>query len=133
MLTYFWKYRFKDRAIISITKSLETIPIVLADNAGMDPIDTQVRLRAKIASINKNGKAKYGVDVLEAKIADLSAKDIYEPLAVKEQVINSATEAACMILRIDKVIAASKAKDTPTPSGRGGPYGGSGGMSDMDM
>jgi len=112
---------------------LETIPIVLADNAGMDPIDTQVRLRAKIASINKNGKAKYGVDVLEAKIADLSAKDIYEPLAVKEQVINSATEAACMILRIDKVIAASKAKDTPTPSGRGGPYGGSGGMSDMDM
>ena len=77
MLTYFWKYRFKDRAIISITKSLETIPIVLADNAGMDPIDTQVRLRAKIASINKNGKAKYGVDVLEAKIADLSAKDIY--------------------------------------------------------
>lgn len=49
---------------------------------------------------------------------------------VKEQVINAATEAACMILRIDDVIASSKSKDMPKP---GGPGGGMGGMGDMDM
>jgi thermosome len=105
---------------------IETIPIVLAENAGMDPIDTQVQLRSK----SSTGKARYGVDVINGKIADLAAKDIYEPLAVKEQVINAATEAACMILRIDDVIAASKSKsDMPRPGG-----GGMGsGMSGMDM
>ena len=55
----------------------------------------------------------------------MTAKDIYEPLAVKEQVINAATEAACMILRIDDVIAASKPK---TPPAGGGVGAGGGGM-----
>jgi chaperonin GroEL (HSP60 family) len=51
-----------------------------------------------------------GIDVLDSKVADVAVKDIYEPLAVKEQVINAAAEAASMILRIDNVIAASKPK-----------------------
>jgi chaperonin GroEL (HSP60 family) len=105
---------------------IETIPIALAENAGMDPLDTQVQLRSK----SSTGKARYGIDVLNGKVADMAAKDIYEPLAVKEQVINAATEAACMILRIDDVIAASKPKDMPKPGG--GPGGGGMG-SDMDM
>jgi thermosome len=104
---------------------IETIPIVLAENAGMDPLDTQVQLRSKSTT---TGKARYGIDVINGKVADLAAKDIYEPLAVKEQVINAATEAACMILRIDDIIAASKPKDMPKPGGHGG-----GGMGDMDM
>jgi chaperonin GroEL (HSP60 family) len=106
----------------AFAEGLETIPLALAENAGMDVIDTQVRLRAKISAVtNNNGRAKYGVDVLNSKVADLTAKDIYEPLSVKEQVINAATEAACMILRIDDVITASKTKDTSAPSGTGGP------------
>ena len=109
---------------------IETIPIVLAENAGMDPLDTQVQLRSKSSSTG--GKARYGIDVINGKVADLAAKDIYEPLAVKEQVINAATEAACMILRIDDVIAASKPKDMPKPGGSGG-GGMGGGMGDMDM
>jgi thermosome len=104
---------------------IETIPIVLAENAGMDPLDTQVQLRSK----SSTGRARYGIDVMNGKVADLAAKDIYEPLAVKEQVINAATEAACMILRIDDVIAASKSKDMP----KGGAGMGGGGMGDMDM
>lgn len=115
----------------AFAEGIEMIPLVLAENAGMDVIDTQVRLRAKISAVTNNGRAKYGVDVLNNKVADLTTKDIYEPLSVKEQVINAAIEAACMILRIDNVIAASKTKDTPTPSGTGGPYGGGG--ADMDM
>ena len=124
-----WAATLSGRAQLAAEKfadGIETIPIVLAENAGMDPLDTQVQLRSK----SSTGKARYGIDVMNGKVADLAAKDIYEPLAVKEQVINAATEAACMILRIDDVIASSKSKDMPKP---GGPGGGIGGMGDMDM
>jgi archaeal chaperonin len=107
--------------------ALESIPLVLAENAGMDIIDTQVQLRAKSGS---SGKVRFGVDVLEGKVADLASKDVYEPLLVKEQIIKSATETASLILRIDNVIAASKSKGAGAPPGPGagtGGYGGYGG------
>jgi archaeal chaperonin len=107
--------------------ALESIPLVLAENAGMDIIDTQVQLRAKSSSTEK---VRFGVDVLEGKVADLASKDVYEPLLVKEQIIKSATETASLILRIDNVIAASKSKGAGAPPGPGagaGGYGGYGG------
>jgi thermosome len=108
--------------------SIEEIAIALAENAGMDPLDTQTQLRAKAAL----AKPKYGVDVINGKVADMAAKDIYEPLKVKEQVISAATEASCMILRIDDVIAASKSKESAPPPGGG--MGGMGGPNPyMDM
>ncbi|QLH09645.1 thermosome subunit beta [Candidatus Nitrosotenuis sp. DW1] len=107
-------------------EGLETIPLVLAENAGMDPLDTQVQLRSKATS----GKATFGIDVTNAKVADLESQNVIEPLAVKEQVVNAATEAACMILRIDDVIAASKSSShAPSPAG----LPGMGGMGGMDM
>jgi chaperonin GroEL (HSP60 family) len=116
-----WSSSLSGRTQLAAEKSadsIETIPLVLAENAGMDPLDTQVQLRTKATTM----KPTYGVDVLNAKIADLSAKDIYEPLAVKEHIINAATEAANMILRIDNVISASQSKMPPgqTPGGYGG-------------
>jgi archaeal chaperonin len=127
-----WSSSLSGRLQLAVEKfadSIETIPLVLAENAGMDIIDTQVQLRAKATSA---AKPKYGVDVLNSKVADVAAKDIYEPLAVKEQVINAATEAASMIIRIDDVIVASKAKTPPAGAGAGGGgmpggYGGGGG------
>ena len=112
-------------------EALESIPLTIAENAGMDPIDSQVQLRAKVST---SSKPKYGIDVINGKIADVSVKEIFEPLAVKEQVINAATEASSMILRIDNVIAASKSK---TPAGPSPGYGGGmgagmdGGMPEM--
>ena len=79
----------------------------------MDPIDTMVTLRAK----QNDGKKWSGINAKDQKVADMYSLDIIEPLAVKEQILKSATEAACMILRIDDVIAISGA-----PSG-GGPPG----------
>jgi chaperonin GroEL (HSP60 family) len=105
--------------------AIESIPLVLAENAGMDIIDTQVQLRAKSSSSGR--KVRYGVDVLEGKVADLASKNIYEPLLVKEQIIKSATEAASMILRIDNVIAASKSKGAGAPPQLGAGAGGYGG------
>jgi thermosome len=110
--------------------SIETIPLVLAENAGMDPIDTQVQLRTKITS---SDKPKYGIDVINKKIADMTAGNVYEPLAVKENIVNGATEVASMILRIDDVIAASKSQTPPGPPGGGGGAGGYGGGDYGDM
>jgi len=99
--------------------ALDSIPLTLARNAGMDVIDTQVQLHSKISDSNT---PKIGIDVMNAKLADMSSKGVYEPLVVKENIINSATETASLILRIDNVIAASKTKDMPRASGMpGGP------------
>lgn len=128
-----WAATLSGRSQLAAEKyadGIETIPLVLAENTGIDPLDTQVQLRSKSTITDK---ACYGVDLINGKVADLAAKDIYEPLAVKEQVINAATEAACMILRIDDVIAASKPKDTSKPGGYGGGGGMGGGMDDIDM
>jgi thermosome len=121
-----WSNSLEGRAQLAAEQfadSIETIPLVLAENAGMDPIDTQVQLRAKISN---SDKPKYGIDVINKKIADMNAKNVYEPLAVKEHIVNGATEVASMILRIDDVISASKSQMPPGPSGggMGGGYGG---------
>jgi thermosome len=113
-------------AALKFADAIESIPLTLAENAGMDPIDTQVDLRARHG---KEGKW-YGVDAMNGKVADMYVKSVWEPLAVKLQILRGATEAASMILRIDDVIAASKMKAPPTPPGGGG-MGGMGGMPPM--
>ena len=104
-----WADRFEGREQLAIKKfaeALEIIPLTIAENAGMDPIDTMVTLRAK----QSQGKKWTGIDARNTRIADMYLLDIIEPVAVKEQIIKSATEAACMILRIDDVIASSGAR-----------------------
>lgn len=110
-----WADRFEGREQLAIKKyaeALEIIPLTIAENAGMDPINTMVTLRAK----QSQGKKWTGIDARNTRVADMYSLDIIEPVAVKEQIIKSATEAACMILRIDDVIASSG-----KGGGRGGP------------
>jgi len=123
-----WTNTLSGREQIAAEKfaeALEVIPLSLAENAGMDPIDTLTELRSK----QSKGSKWTGVDVRNAKVGDISKLDIVEPLAVKEQVIKSATEAASMLLRIDDVIASSKSAGGPP----GPPGGGMGGMGGMEM
>jgi chaperonin GroEL (HSP60 family) len=104
--------------------AVESIPLALVRNAGMDIIDTQVHLRSKTSS---SEKPKFGIDVINGQIADMTSKQVYEPLKMKENVLSAATETASMILRIDNVIAASNSKNSPNlsgmPSGGGMPSG----------
>ncbi|OLD13295.1 MAG: thermosome subunit [Crenarchaeota archaeon 13_1_40CM_2_52_14] len=102
-------------AVIAFGEALETLPTALAENAGLDPIDILVQLRVA----HEKGQLWAGVDVNEAKVADLKERGILEPIGVKIQVIKSASEAAGMILKIDDVIAAAKS----SPGGQGGPKG----------
>ena len=111
-----WADSFDGREQLAIKKfaeALESIPLTIAENAGMDPIDTMATLRAR----QGQGKRWTGIDARNTEIADMRELDIIEPVSVKEQIIKSATEAACMILRIDDVIAVSGAP------GGGGPPG----------
>ncbi|MEM2911317.1 MAG: thermosome subunit beta [Candidatus Bathyarchaeia archaeon] len=90
-------------AIEAFADAVEAIPLTLAENAGLDPVDIMVALRAKHESAST---PSYGVDVFSGKIRDMLELNIVEPLRVKLQVIKSASEAANMILKIDDVIAA---------------------------
>ena len=122
-------------AVIKFAEALETIPISLATNAGMDPIDTMAELRAK----QNKGMKWTGINVKSTNVLDMYKQNVLEPVVIKEQIIKSATEAACMILRIDDVIASSRSKGGPPgggmPGGMGGMpgMGGMGGMPGMDM
>jgi thermosome len=112
-------------AIDAFADSVEIIPRTLAESAGMDAIDTLVKLRSE----HDKGKDTLGVMVLECTTGDMLKAGIIEPLKIKTQAVKSASEAAQLILRIDDVIASRKGPGMPPGGGMGG---GMGGMGDMD-
>lgn len=111
-------------AIEAFADALEIIPRTLAENAGLDPIDMLVDLRAS----HEQGHRNHGLNVFTGKTMDMLKEGVVEPLRVKTQAVASASEAAIMILRIDDVIAASKmAKEEGAPPGGKGEMGEAGG------
>jgi len=100
-------------AVMSFAEALESIPVTLAENAGLDPIDILSELRAR----HDKGEKWVGVGVHEGKVIDTYQTNVLEPVSVKKQVIKSATEASTMILKIDDVIAAAKMKPPKMPKG----------------
>jgi len=110
-------------AIESFAEAMEVIPKTLAENAGLDQIDTLVALRSQ----HEKGVKTAGLDIDTGKPVDMLNLGVVEPLRVKTQAIQSAAEAAGMILRIDDVIASRSG-----PGGEGGMPGGMpGGMGGM--
>jgi len=101
-------------AVQAFAEAIEVIPITLAENAGMDPIDTLSELQSR----HEKGEIWVGVNALEGKVSDMAELNVYEPLQVKTQAVKSATEASTMLLKIDDVIASSKM--TSPPGGPGG-------------
>ncbi len=109
-------------AIEAFADALEVIPRTLAENAGLDLLDTMVAMKA--AHEKKNG-LKMGVNVFEGGVADMLKEGVVEPMVVKQQAIKSSIEVASMILRIDDVVAAKSGGGPGGPGGHGGmPPGG---------
>ena len=115
-------------AVEAFADAIDVVPRTLAENAGLDPIDSLVELRSQ----HDAGNNTVGLDAEESEVGDLEGEAV-EPLSVKTQAIESATEAAVMLLRIDDVIAAGDLKggsgdDDDDDAAPGGPGGGMGGM-----
>ncbi len=111
-----WAKTLSGREQLAVEKfadALESIPLALARNAGMNSIDSITQLRAK----QNAGEHFTGVDVINGTITNFEKLGIVEPLKVKEQIIKSATETANMILRIDNVIAVSRSASPEPPQG----------------
>ncbi|CQR49310.1 60 kDa chaperonin [Haloferax massiliensis] len=120
-------------AVEAFAEALDIVPRTLAENAGLDPIDSLVDLRSR----HDGGEFAAGLDAYTGEVIDMEEEGVVEPLRVKTQAIESATEAAVMILRIDDVIAAGDLSGGQTggdddeggaPGGMGGGMGGMGGM-----
>lgn len=111
-------------AIGAFATALEVVPKTLAENAGLDSIDALVDLRAA------HEKSAYmGLNVFTGDVTDMKAEGVLEPKRVKKQAIQSAAEAAEMILRIDDMIASNRTPE-PDMGGMEG-MGGMGGMPPM--
>ncbi len=98
-------------AVRAFADSIESIVRTLAENGGLDPIDTIAKLRAK----HEEDGASFGLDVYLGEVKDMMKEGVIEPLPVKTQAISSGSEAAIMILRIDDVIAAKEEKMSSEP------------------
>ncbi|QLG26210.1 thermosome subunit [Halorarum halophilum] len=94
----------KQLAVEAFADAVETLPRTLAENVGMDPIDALVELRA---TFDRDGVAGVIADGQSGRVGDPAEANVYDPAAVKREALESATEAATMILRIDDVIAAN--------------------------
>ena len=105
-------------AIEAFASALESIPSTLAENAGLDPINIVIEMRKQ----HKEGKVYAGLNPYTGKVEDMKALNVIEPYRIGKQAINSATDAAVMILRIDDVIA-SKASPVPQVGEGGMPPG----------
>ncbi|MBX8631853.1 MAG: TCP-1/cpn60 chaperonin family protein [Thermoplasmata archaeon YP2-bin.285] len=115
-------------AVEAFAESLEILPRILAENAGLDPIDTILELKTRHSS--KESAHSEGISVDGGRIKDMVKSKVLEPVRVKKQVLSSATEVAIMILRIDDVIAAKKGSGAGQPP-QGGMPPGMGGMPGM--
>ena len=104
-------------AIEAFANSIEVVPSTLAENAGLDVIDTLMGLRKSHTKKGRNQHA--GLDAFTGKVVNMQSRNVVEPLRVKTQAVSSATDVATMILRIDDVIA-SKQPEGPEPDGSDG-------------
>ncbi|MDF1539131.1 MAG: thermosome subunit beta [Candidatus Thorarchaeota archaeon] len=111
-------------AVNAFADAVEGLPTTLAENAGLDPIDILVALRAAHAE----GKATYGVNIGKGKVGDMKSARVVESSLVNKQIVMSAAEAAQMILKIDDVISSKGGGG----GGMGGMPGGPGGMDDEE-
>ncbi|MFB6202146.1 MAG: thermosome subunit beta [Halorhabdus sp.] len=109
-------------AIEAFADAFELVPRVLAENAGLDPIDTLVDLR----SAHENGETRAGLNVFTGDVVDTYEDGVIEPAHAKSQALSSAAEAANLVLKIDDIIQAEQ-----TEGGEGGPGGAPGGMGGM--
>jgi len=95
-------------AISGFADAIEAIPAALAENCGMDPLDTLLHLRAAHA----DGKVTSGISAMHRDLRDMNEEGILDPLDIKQTMIQIATGTAGAILNIDDLVIAKREVDT---------------------
>lgn len=108
-----WPYR-------AVAEAMEVIPRTLIQNSGNSPIRVLTQLRAKHAEGVDGSGSSWGIDGDNGKVVDMKEYGVWEPLAVKAQSVKTAVESACLLLRVDDIVAAKAAKQASGPIGGGG-------------
>ncbi len=103
-------------AIEAYAHAIEIVPKTLSENAGLDPINMMLEMRR----LHKKGNKYAGINVHNGKVEDMLKNDVIEPLRLGHHEIQTATEAATMILRIDDVIASKSTRSMPNQPGNMG-------------
>lgn len=98
--------------ILAFARALEIIPRQLCENAGLDAIELLNVLR----STHARGETWYGIDFQKEAVGNNMESFIWEPSLVKINALQSATEAATMLLSVDQTI---KNQDDQANGGRG--------------
>ena len=93
-------------AMLAFAEALESIPLTLAENAGIDKVDVITELRP----LHEEGKHQYGIEVISGKVKNMFEAGIIEPLQLKEHALKIAVEAASIILRINDILVAPQKK-----------------------
>lgn len=115
----------KQLAVETFAESLNVIPRKLAENAGLDGIDILMELNT---AHEKEGKVNYGINLETEEVEDMIEEKVIEPLRVKKQALQSATELTDMVLLIDDVVASKGGEEGEQPPSPGGAPGGPAGM-----
>jgi len=116
----------KQLAVETFAEALNVIPRKLAENAGLDGIDILMELNT---AHEKEGKADHGINLETEEVEDMIEEKVIEPLRVKKQALQSATELTDMVLLIDDIVASKGGEEGEQPPGPGGaPPGGPAGM-----
>lgn len=113
---------------LAVAEALECIPRTLIQNCGGDVVKRMSELRAKHATSSTGEASFWGIDGISGQLQDMNVKvieesegsrqnvklrnelAIWEPFAVKAQTLKAAIETACMILRVDDIVAAKAQK-----------------------
>jgi chaperonin GroEL (HSP60 family) len=98
-------------AIEAFAAAFETIPRTLAENSGFNPIDKLVELK----NVHSKGKKNAGLNVYDGTVIDMLAEGVIEPLRSKRQSIQSASETAIMLIRVDDMMITQSKKGAGAP------------------
>ncbi|VEU21625.1 DEKNAAC102610 [Brettanomyces naardenensis] len=107
--------------VAAYAKALEVIPRQLCDNAGLDGTE----LINKLRSLHSQGETWYGLDFAHESVANNLDTFVWEPALTKINALQSATEAAALVLGVDETIKNEPNHNTigsqpvPPPGGRG--------------
>ena len=91
----------------AFAEALQIVPRTLAENTGLDPLDTLIELRRQ----HSMGKSNSGVDAVFGQIRNMTEAEVIEPALVKEQLVVNTVEVVNRILTIDDILTARDSDD----------------------